>query len=71
MSVTGQNILQAALALPEKERILLVEQLLVSISPDANDLDEEELGTMLEERLAEVQQGRTQTVSWTELKQQR
>jgi putative addiction module component (TIGR02574 family) len=71
MTTTGQTILQAALDLPEKDRIALVEQLLVSISPDTNDTDEEELTALLEERLADVQQGRTPTVSWADLKKQK
>jgi putative addiction module component (TIGR02574 family) len=67
MDPQNQALFDAALSLPEAERILLVQDLLETLSPDAK---EEELAEELDRRLEEARQGKAEVVSWTELKQQ-
>jgi putative addiction module component (TIGR02574 family) len=67
MDPQNQALFDAALSLPEAERILLVQHLLETLSPDAK---EEELAEELERRLEEARQGKAEVVPWTELKQQ-
>jgi len=57
MDPKHQSLFDAALALPETERILLVERLLDSLSPDTEGPKEDELAAELERRYAEVEQG--------------
>jgi putative addiction module component (TIGR02574 family) len=71
MTTQTQAILDAALALPEAERFALVEQLLEVLSPDLNDLSDDELLAELERRRAEVRAGTAKGVPWSELKKQR
>ena len=53
MTAETQAILSAALALPEAERILLAEQLLEALSPEAESCTEEEFAAELDRRSAE------------------
>jgi putative addiction module component (TIGR02574 family) len=57
MSPQSQALLDAALALPEAERALLVERLLETLSKEGDDLTEEELVAELDRRRAEMADG--------------
>ena len=57
MTTQTQTILDAARALPETERLLLVERLLAELPLETDELTEEELYAELQQRRAEVQLG--------------
>ena len=71
MSLTpnSQGILQAALQLPEADRVQLVEGLLESFGPNDEPLDES-WAAELDQRLADFAAGRADGVSWAELKRE-
>jgi putative addiction module component (TIGR02574 family) len=68
MTTQTQAILDAALALPEAERLALMEQLLEVSSPDLEELNDDELYAELERRRAEVHAGTAKGIPWSELK---
>jgi putative addiction module component (TIGR02574 family) len=68
MDTNSQSILEVALKLPEAERVLLVNRLLDSLSPEAEDPSEEALAAELDRRLAEFHQDSTSAIPWSELK---
>ena len=68
MTSQTQAILDAALALPEAERALLVERLLETLSPEQGELSDEELFAELERRRAEVEQGQVKPGPWSEVR---
>ena len=71
MDAQTQAILDAALALPEAQRVLLTERLLESISPDdPEDLSDEEFAAELQRRRQEVVEGKADLVPWSQLKGQ-
>jgi putative addiction module component (TIGR02574 family) len=53
MTTETQHILRAAMALPEAERILLVEELLELISPEPEPCTDEQFAAELDRRAAE------------------
>ena len=57
MSPQTQALLDAALALPEADRALLVEGLLDSLSEEGDDRTDEELVAELDRRRAEMADG--------------
>jgi hypothetical protein len=57
MTAQTQAVLDAALALPEAKRALGVERLLETLSPEGEDLIDDELFTELERRRSEIEQG--------------
>jgi putative addiction module component (TIGR02574 family) len=63
-----QAILDAALALPEAERELLVEQLLESLPPGFPPLNDEEMLAELERRAAEYEKDPSIAIPWSEVK---
>jgi putative addiction module component (TIGR02574 family) len=68
MNATIQAIVDAALALPEKERVMVVEQLLESLPPDAECLSEDEFVAELDRRSEEVEKGLSKPIPWSEVK---
>jgi len=70
MTTQCQAVLDAALALPEVDRALLVERLLETLSPEPDDLSDDELYAELERRSAEFDRGTAGAISWSELKKQ-
>jgi putative addiction module component (TIGR02574 family) len=68
MNTQTQNVLDAALALSEADRMLLVERLLETLPPEQDDLTEDELFEELERRRAEVESGKAKTIPWSELR---
>jgi putative addiction module component (TIGR02574 family) len=67
MSPQTQAILEAALALPEAERALLVERLLETLSEEGEEMTEEELLAELDRRRAEMADGTDPGIPWSEL----
>jgi putative addiction module component (TIGR02574 family) len=70
MTAQCQAVLDAALALPEVDRALLVERLLETLSPEPDDLSDDQLYAELERRSADFDQGTADAIPWSELKKQ-
>ena len=64
----NQAVFEAALALPESERALLVERLLESLTPEPDVLTDDELLGELERRRTEVEQGLVKPIPWSEVR---
>jgi len=65
-----QSLFDAALGLPEDERILLVQRLLESLPPATDITQEDQLEAELERRYEDVERGQAGLVPWSELKEQ-
>ena len=63
---SNQDLLETVLALPEKDRIELVEALLASFSPPGLDLEDEELSAELERRWQEYLADPSTAMTWEE-----
>jgi putative addiction module component (TIGR02574 family) len=70
MPSSSQAIFEAALALPEAERALLVERLLESLPPEPEELTDDELVAELERRSADFERGTADAIPWSELHQE-
>jgi putative addiction module component (TIGR02574 family) len=68
--MTQQAIIEAALALPESERMALVTPLLESLGSETDGLDEDAFVRELRRRTAEIDQGTAGLVSWDELRKE-
>ncbi len=68
MDPQHQAVFDAALALPEAERALLAERLLESLSPEIDDVNDDELAAELDRRRTEVDRGTVQPIPWSELR---
>jgi len=68
MSVQNQAVFDAALACPEAERALVAERLLESLSPQADELADDEFFLELERRRTEVEQGLITPIPWSEVR---
>ena len=68
MSPETQSVYQAALALPEAERALLIERLTESLTSELDELTDDELYAELERRRAEVEQGLVKPIPWAEFR---
>ena len=70
VDTAGQGIVDAALKLPEPERAQVVQELLDSLSPDAEKLMDDAWAAELDRRLAEFQAGQADAIPWSQLKDQ-
>jgi putative addiction module component (TIGR02574 family) len=68
MTIPNQAVFEAALALAEDERALLAERLLESLSPDRDELTDDEFFAELERRRTEVEQGLVKPIPWSEVR---
>ena len=68
MDMQSQSILDAALALPEAERLVLVERLLETLPDDEIEVTEEEFHAELDRRHAEVMRDPSCLIPWSKLK---
>jgi putative addiction module component (TIGR02574 family) len=62
-----RGIFEAALGLPEPERALLAERLLESLSPELDELTDDEFFAELERRRREIEGDPTAAIPWTEV----
>lgn len=62
------NVVQAALALPENERMDLVERLLESFGPETDGIDEASFVAELRRRSDEIDKNLAELVPWSQLK---
>jgi putative addiction module component (TIGR02574 family) len=68
MTNQTQTVLDAAMALPEAERLLLVERLMETLPPDEDDRTDQEFAAELDRRWAEFQQNPSTAVPWDQVK---
>jgi putative addiction module component (TIGR02574 family) len=68
METTGQDIIDAAMRLSEPQRAHVVQELLDSLSPQAENLLDDVWAEELERRLAEFLQDETTAIPWAQLK---
>jgi putative addiction module component (TIGR02574 family) len=66
MTSETQALIDAALALPEADRELLVELLLESLPPEGDELTDEEFAAELDRRRAEIEQGIVKPIPWSD-----
>jgi putative addiction module component (TIGR02574 family) len=66
--VNHSHVFEAALALPEDDRIQLVERLLATLGPETDGVDEGSFVDELGRRSDEIDQGTAELVPWSELK---
>ena len=66
--MTPCTISEAALALPENDRIQLVERLLESLGPESDGVDEASFVAELRRRSDEIDQGKAELAHWSELR---
>ena len=70
MDVRNQAVIDAALALPEAERVLLTHQLLDTLSEAEEEVPDEEFLAELDRRRAEVAAGTADPVPWSKLREE-
>jgi putative addiction module component (TIGR02574 family) len=66
--MTTKEIIGAALALPETDRVELVEQLLESLGSDSDELDKKAFLAELQRRSAEIDAGTAELIPWSEIR---
>ena len=62
------SVIEAALALPESERMNLVERLLESLGPETDGIDEASFAAELRRRSEEIDQNAANLIPWSQLK---
>ncbi len=67
MDQESQEVLEAALTLPEDARAAIAEALLQTLPPEPKDWDEDELASELDRRFEEALNDPASTISWSEL----
>jgi putative addiction module component (TIGR02574 family) len=70
MSSTAEQLLDAALALPDEDRLQLVEALIVSLQPGDRPPFDESWREVIRRRSAELRSGQVIAVPWAEVKRQ-
>lgn len=68
MTRQTKAVLNAALALPERERAQLVEQILETLAEEPEILSDKDFIAELRRRAKEMDQGTTHMVPWSEVK---
>ncbi len=68
MNPQTQAVFDAALALPEAERALLVERLLETLPPEPSELTDDQLEAELDRRFDEYQRDPSMGIPWSEIK---
>jgi putative addiction module component (TIGR02574 family) len=71
MDDKSQEVLEAALSLPEDQRASIVEALLQTLPSESDEWDDDALAAELDRRLEEALADPSSTVSWTDLKNRR
>jgi putative addiction module component (TIGR02574 family) len=70
MIATPDDVLTAALALPDEERLELVESLIASLQPTDRPPFDESWREVIHRRSAELQSGAVTPIPWDEVKRQ-
>jgi putative addiction module component (TIGR02574 family) len=71
-NMTAQDILKAAISLPDAERVALIEGLLASFGPEHSPIQpiESEWQQLALQRARELDQGTATTISWESVRQE-
>ncbi|MGP0066049.1 MAG: addiction module protein [Isosphaeraceae bacterium] len=70
MSTTAEQLLNAALALPEDDRLQLAEALIVSLQPGDQPPFDDSWREVVKRRSAELRSGQVSPIPWDEVKRQ-
>jgi putative addiction module component (TIGR02574 family) len=70
MTAQTNALLDAALALPERERALLADQLWDSLSPDEDGMTDDQFYAELQRRDAELEKDPSAAIPWFELEKE-
>jgi putative addiction module component (TIGR02574 family) len=70
MNATIEQVLDAALALPEGDREELVEALIASLQPENRPPFDESWREIIQRRSAELRSGQVAPIPWAEVKRQ-
>jgi putative addiction module component (TIGR02574 family) len=70
MTSETQSVYQAALALPQSERLKLVERLMETLPPPEDDLTEGEFVAELDRRFTEIQKDPSAGIPWSEIQRE-
>ena len=70
MSATAEELLNAALALPEDDRLQLVEALIVSLQPEDKPPFDDSWREVVQRRSAELRSGQVSPIPWADVKRQ-
>ena len=70
MTSETQSVYQAALALPDSERLKLVERLMETLPPPEDDLTEDEFVAELDRRFAEIQKDPSGGIPWSQIQRE-
>ena len=70
MNLTTEQLLDAALALPENDRLELVDALIVSLQANDHCPLDDSWREIIRRRSAELRSGRVKPVPWEEVKRQ-
>ena len=70
MSTTAEQLLNAALTLPEGDRVQLVEALIVSLQPDDRPPFDDSWREVIQRRSAELRSGQVSPIPWAQAKRQ-
>lgn len=65
LMTTSKDIIGAVLLLQEEEQLLLVEELLDRLSPEADDLEADDMAEELERRRADFARGAAAEIPWS------
>jgi putative addiction module component (TIGR02574 family) len=68
MTQAAKDIVNAAIQLPEDERVEIVEQLLVSLEAETDEDADAAWAAEVERRSSEIKQGVVRPVSWEDVK---
>jgi putative addiction module component (TIGR02574 family) len=68
LNTISQQIIDAALKLPEGERAAIVKRLLETLPPEVDDYEDAEWAAELDRRLDDFKQGKVDSVPWDDLK---
>jgi putative addiction module component (TIGR02574 family) len=69
MSATAEQLLNAALTLPEDDRLQLVEALIVSLQPEDRPPFDDSWREVVQRRSSELRSGQVSPIPWADVKQ--
>jgi putative addiction module component (TIGR02574 family) len=70
MNLDSEEVLTAALGLPDQDRLEIVEALITSLQPEDRPPFDESWRAVIERRSSELKSGQVTTVPWAEVKRQ-
>jgi putative addiction module component (TIGR02574 family) len=71
MGTTAEQLLNAALTLPEEDRLQLLEALIVSLESDNQPPFDDSWREVVQRRSSELRSGQVSPIPWADVKQRR